>query len=634
MADRVGQQLGNYKLMQLLGKGGFAEVYLGEHLRLGTQAAIKVLHTQLASDEVEGFQQEARTVARLEHPQIVRVLDFDVEEGTPFLVMQYAPGGTLRTRHARGSQLPLETILPYVKQVAEALAYAHEEKLVHRDIKPENMLLGRRGEVLLSDFGIATVAQSSRYQGTQEVAGTVAYMAPEQVQGKPRSASDQYSLGVVVYEWLTGTRPFHGSFTEIATQHVLAPPPPLREKLSSISPATEQVVLIALAKDPKERFGTVAAFANALEQAALLDQPTQMVRPSTPLTPPVQAVRPSAPPTLPAPAQAPTIVVPPSRLPGSAPQRPTVQAGPPALARLAAGRTLVTYRGHTAGIQALAWSPDGQRLASAGADKTVQVWQAATGEHLFTFKGHEDCVRALAWSPDGKQIVSGGDDAEAKVWNAITGTNLRVYRVHPWFLRALAWSSGGTQIASGEINGRVEVWDARSMRNIFTYKGQEHRFAARAVYAVKWSPNGRQILSGSGDKTVHRWDAAIGSKLKVYQHESAVLAVDWSPRGGRMLSADEGGAVHVWNVEVGERVFRYTGHAGAVYTAAWSPNGKFIASGGSARSIHVWDTAGNVLFVYRGHSASVTALAWSSDGSRIASASEDKTVQVWQAPQG
>src|SRR5438270_2112593 len=163
MADRVGQQLGNYRLLRLLGQGGFAEVYLGEHIYLDTPAAIKVLHTRLASDEVEHFQTEARTVARLVHPHIVRVLDYGVEGSTPFLVVDYAPNGTLRQRHPRGAALPLPTVVSYVVQIADALQYAHEQKVIHRDVKPENILMVRRNEVLLSDFGIALVTQSSRY---------------------------------------------------------------------------------------------------------------------------------------------------------------------------------------------------------------------------------------------------------------------------------------------------------------------------------------------------------------------------------------------------------------------------------------------------------------------------------------
>ncbi len=288
MADRTGQRLGNYRLTQLLGHGSFAEVYLSEHVRLGTLAAVKVPNTQLANpEEVKSFEKEARTIAHLRHPHIVRVLDFDVVDDTPFLVMDYAPNGTLRKLHPRGTKLLLSLILTYVKQIADALQQAHGQRIIHRDIKPENMLLGQNNELLLSDFGIATISQSSRYEGKQDMAGTIAYTAPEQMQGKPRLASDQYALGIVVYEWLCGERPFHGSFNEIATQHVLTPPPSLREKVPELSPGVEQVVMTALAKDPKARFATIHAFAYTLEQAQLAEQalssaPTILATPKKP----------------------------------------------------------------------------------------------------------------------------------------------------------------------------------------------------------------------------------------------------------------------------------------------------------------------------------------------------------------
>ncbi|MEO8954723.1 MAG: serine/threonine protein kinase [Ktedonobacteraceae bacterium] len=292
MIDRSGQQLGNYRIIRLLGKGGFAEVYLGEHIFLKTQVAIKVLHTQLASSDMEDFLREARTIARLRHPNIIRVLEFGIEDKTPFLVMDYAPNGTLRQHHPKGSILNIATIVPYAKQIASALQYAHDEKLIHRDIKPENMLVGSQFEIVLSDFGIAMAAESSRYQNAQEVVGTVAYMAPEQIQGMPRPASDQYSLAVVVYEWLSGTRPFQGSFTELCTQHIYASPLPLRERMPTIAPDVERVVSRALAKDPHQRFMSIQAFANALEESYQLQQETfvkprfsaQFITPPTPTT--------------------------------------------------------------------------------------------------------------------------------------------------------------------------------------------------------------------------------------------------------------------------------------------------------------------------------------------------------------
>jgi peptide/nickel transport system substrate-binding protein len=270
MVDRVGQQLGNYRLVSLLGQGGYAEVYLGQHVRFKQQAAIKVLHAHLSEQEAVHFQQEAETIATLAHPGIIRVLDFDVQEGVPFLVMDYAPNGSLRQRYPKGSLVPLPVIVSVVKQVADALQYAHEQKFIHRDVKPENMLVGRRQEVLLSDFGIATIAHSTSSLSTsaEGTSGTLAYMAPEQIEGHPRPASDQYALGVLVYEWLCGERPFEGSVSELIAQQLSMPPLPLHERVPSIPPEVEQVVLRALAKDPKARFTSVSDFTGALEQAS------------------------------------------------------------------------------------------------------------------------------------------------------------------------------------------------------------------------------------------------------------------------------------------------------------------------------------------------------------------------------
>ena len=275
MTDRIGQYLGNYQLSQLLGQGHWASVYLGEHQHLHTQAAIKVLHGPWTDSELEGFLSEARTLARLRHPHIVRVLDFSVQEGTPFFVMEYAPGGTLRKFHPKGMRLPLSTVVAYVRQVASALQYAHAQQLIHRDLKLENLLLGPDQEIWLSDFGLAIVVHRARSQPFLRTAGTLAYMAPEQIEGHPTPASDQYALGVVVYEWLCGARPYEGSATEVMVQQLGVPPPPLHEKMATIPQGVEQVVLQALAKDPEQRFASVQAFALALEEGSREDASVQ-----------------------------------------------------------------------------------------------------------------------------------------------------------------------------------------------------------------------------------------------------------------------------------------------------------------------------------------------------------------------
>jgi len=267
MINRIGQQLGNYRLIQSLGKGGFAEVYLGEHIYLKTFSAIKILQMQLSGDDINQFMAEGRMLAQLQHPNIIRVLDFGVDHDTPFLVMDYAPNGTLRRRYPQGSILPMVAVISNIKEVARALQYAHEQHVVHRDVKPENMLLGKNNEVLLTDFGIATVIQTSRSQHTQSIIGTVSYMAPEQIRGHAIPASDQYALGVTAYEWLCGERPFTGTFVEITTQQIAVQPPPLRQKAPSLSLAVEQVVMRALEKEAQRRFPSVKDFAEALEYA-------------------------------------------------------------------------------------------------------------------------------------------------------------------------------------------------------------------------------------------------------------------------------------------------------------------------------------------------------------------------------
>jgi WD40 repeat protein/serine/threonine protein kinase len=269
MNDLTGQQFGNYRLLRLLGRGSFAEVYLGEHIYLKTPAAVKLLHRSLTEEDAERFLTEARMLARLKHPYIVNVLDFDMEQTTPVLVMQYASRGTLRQRFPQGSRLSLTTAAMYVKQAAEALQYAHNRNVIHRDVKPENMLLVSDRSLLLSDFGIALLAPSPTLLSTQQMAGTLYYAAPEQLRGRPTFASDQYSLGVVTYEWLCGVRPFEGAKWVLVQKHMFATPPPLRAHSPDIPASVEEVVLKALAKDPSQRFANVQAFGQAFERACL-----------------------------------------------------------------------------------------------------------------------------------------------------------------------------------------------------------------------------------------------------------------------------------------------------------------------------------------------------------------------------
>lgn len=612
MSDRTGQQLGNYRLMHLVGHGGFADVYLGEHIYLGTYAAIKVLDTQLAQDEIAHFQREARTIARLEHPHIVRILDFGVEKNLPFLVMSYAPHGTLRQRHPKGTCLTLGTVVDYVKQIASALQYAHDEKVIHRDVKPENMLLGRNEEVLLSDFGLAVVAQSSSRNGTRDISGTIVYMAPEQARGKPQPASDQYALAVIVYEWLCGTRPFSGTYEEVIIQHAFSQPPALCEHGVTLAPELEAVIMRALQKDPRQRFDRIQDFASALEHVYLTRQTTQQA-------PRIDLVRDSS-----------GAINTPLQASSQPPAHSTETIALSQPDSLYSTEKSANEKSTNEAIYAIAWSPDRRRIAYGGHERVVEVRGTTTGASTLHYHEHLGSITAIAWSPDGRNIASASLDRTIQVWNAMTGERITTYEGHTGMISTLEWSPDSKSLASTSsgTNHSIHIWDASSGENQFIYRG--HNYWVRTL---TWSPNGKALASGSWHE-IQVWDWATGRKHFTYRgHNSWVRTVAWSPQGMRLASAGEDGIVHIWEpLNKGHLVATYDSHNDLVQAVLWSPDGNRLASTSKDKTLHIWDVENTGhASLHHVRATSTYAAAWLADSKHIVAASGNGAVQVWQA---
>jgi eukaryotic-like serine/threonine-protein kinase len=282
----VGQVLSDrYELEELVGSGGMSSVYRAHDRLLDRKVALKVLHQQYTDDAeyVERFRREARVVATLSHPNIVTVIDRGEHDGRQFIVFEYVEGENLKQLINRRGGAPVATAIELAMQISRGLSFAHQQGLIHRDVKPQNVLLNGDGQAKVTDFGIARsldVQHGMTQTGT--VLGTSDYIAPEQAQGqRVDEHTDVYSLGVVLYELLTSEVPFPGeNFVAVAMRHINEPPPPLRDKRPDVSPRLEAAVQKAMAKDPGDRFPTMADFCRELEVCLAEEQGvTQVIAP-------------------------------------------------------------------------------------------------------------------------------------------------------------------------------------------------------------------------------------------------------------------------------------------------------------------------------------------------------------------
>lgn len=350
MVDLTGTTLDKYQIVERKGRGGMATVYKAYHPRLNRYVAIKVLHSHLAEapDFLSRFEREAKAVAALRHPHIVQAYDFDIKGDIYYLVMEFIDGPNLQDRLndlTRQSKLmPLEEVGRILRQVAEALDYAHQQGMLHRDMKPSNVLLDQGGQAYLVDFGIARMLSGTQYTATGELLGTPVYMSPEQGMGQPLTlATDLYSLGIMLYEMLVGQVPFDADTPfGIIHKHINEPPPALRGLRPDLPAGLEQMLAKALAKKPEDRYRSALEMVQAFEQALGMAAreataprpPAAQVRAGDPFATkkqPQPAVPPAAPPaSIPQPKPSPAAAAPkppaaPVKAPAPAPAAPPVK---------------------------------------------------------------------------------------------------------------------------------------------------------------------------------------------------------------------------------------------------------------------------------------------------------------------
>jgi tricorn protease-like protein len=298
-------------------------------------------------------------------------------------------------------------------------------------------------------------------------------------------------------------------------------------------------------------------------------------------------------------------------------------------AAAARGPKNATLTAHSAAVYSVAFSPDGKRLISGAADKTVKIWDVETTASLGNLVGHSALVRSVAYSPNGKTIASVSHDMTVGLWNAATGRKIRVLKGHGEKVNAVAFSSDGKRLASAGW-GVVKLWDVASGRDLSTLRAHKSN-----IWLVAFSHNGRRFASCSRDKTIKIRSSGAGRGVTILQgHKGWVCSIAFSPDDRHIASGSYDMTVKIWNAATGRAVQTLVGHKSYVYSVAYSPDGKLIASGSWDKTIKIWNAAtGKLIATVQGHTAPVNSVVFSPDGKRLASASSDKTVKLWDATQ-